>query len=75
MKSEDLNPDNVGRKVRVYLNVNFDDARATFRAWSRDGKTVIVSLDSQYGKGMCPGKLLEVPIVSVRLVEGANDQT
>ena len=69
MKAEDLNTENVGRKVRVYLNGNFDNARATFRAWERNGKTVIVSLDSEYGKGFRSGTLVEVPIESARFDE------
>ncbi len=66
MKPEDLKPENVGRKVRVYLNGNFDNARATFRAWQKNHKTVIVSLDSEYGKGLHTGRLVEIPIESVR---------
>ena len=72
MKPEDLTPENVGRKVRVYLNGNFNDARATFRAWSKDHKTVIVSLDSEYGKGFRSGTLIELPIASVRFVESSS---
>ena len=69
MKPEDLKPENVGRKVLIDAIGNFNDCRATFRAWEKNGKTVIVSLDAPYGKEFQAGRLLEVAIENVRFAE------
>jgi hypothetical protein len=66
MTTEDLKPENVGRKVLIEAIGNFNDCRATFRAWQRNQTTIICSLDSSYGKDFQPGRLLEVPIANVR---------
>ena len=50
MNVNDLIPDNVGRDVLIESLNGFNDARATFRAWSKDMKTIIVSLNSTYGR-------------------------
>jgi|SRR6185503_12656910 len=50
MKPADLKPENVGRKVLIASLNGRTDACATMRAWERNGKTVIVSLDGDYGR-------------------------
>jgi hypothetical protein len=69
MKTEELNVDNVGRPVLIDSINGFDNARAIFRAWSKDEKTAIVTLDSSYGKGFLKGRLLEVKIGTLTLQE------
>jgi len=69
MKAEELNADNVGRPVLIESINGFDNARATFRAWSKNEKTAIVSLDAPYGKKFPTGTLLEVPIETLTLQE------
>lgn len=66
MKPEDLKPESVGRKVLIDAIGPYENCRATFRAWQRNGKTVIVSLDAPYGKGRQPGTLIEVAIENLR---------
>lgn len=66
MKPEDLKSENIGRKVLISSIGPFENCRATFRAWQRNGKTIICSLDAPYGKGMPTGKLVEVDIENVR---------
>lgn len=62
MTTDDLKQTNVGRAVLIDSLNGFNDARATFRAWSKDKKTAIVSLDSTYGRlpkvNRRPGRLL-----------------
>jgi hypothetical protein len=70
MKPDDLKPENVGRKVVIDAIGPFENCRATFRAWAKNQKTVIVSLDAPYGKDFKPGKLLEVEIENVRVAAG-----
>lgn len=66
MKIEDLNPDNVGRPVLISALGPFENCKATFRAWQKNSKTIICSLDADYGKGRRKGTLVEVEIDNVR---------
>jgi hypothetical protein len=61
VKPEDL-VYNHGKPVTVYLDDNWNEARATLRAWSRDCQTVFVRLDSQYGRKWKSGMVIELPI-------------
>lgn len=72
MTTEDLKTENVGRKVLIDAIGQFTDCRATFRAWTKNLKTVIVSLDAPYGKAFQPGKLIEVQIENVRFAPVAQ---
>jgi hypothetical protein len=76
MTTEEMTPENVGRAARVWLNQAFDDARCTFRAWSRDHKEVFVTLNSQYGKAFKSGELIRIAADAVRLekAEGSKQK-
>lgn len=72
MKPEELNTGNVGRPVLIDSVNGFDNARATFRAWAKNLKTAIVSLDAPYGKKFPAGTLVEVPIETLVLQERSS---
>jgi hypothetical protein len=50
------------KPVTVYLDENWNEARATLIAWSRGGAAVYVRLDSQYGRKWKEGEVIELPI-------------
>ena len=72
VKPEDLKAENVGKPVRFWLDRNFDNARATLYAWSRDKKRAFLMLSSEYGKRR-RGDLVEAAIEIVRF-ENRNGQ-
>jgi hypothetical protein len=70
MTTEDLKQNNVGRKVLIDAIGPFENCRATLRGWAKNQQKVLVSLDSAYGKGLQPGRILEVTIGSVNFAKG-----
>lgn len=66
MTPEDLKPENVGRTVLIDAIGPYENCKATFRAWERNQRTIICSLDAPYGVGNPQGKLLELPLENAR---------
>jgi hypothetical protein len=62
MTSDDLNADNVGRKVVIAALGPYENCKATFRAWQKNRTTVLCSLDADYGVTRRKGNLVEVSI-------------
>jgi hypothetical protein len=67
MRPEELTDEMKGAKVRVRLNDNFDDARATINGWSADRRVVFITVDSEYGKQFRSGTQAQVAVANVKL--------
>ena len=67
MTPEQLTHENVGKPVTVYLNENFNEARAVIAGWTASKETVYVELSSEYGKHFRSGQRVGVPAESVAL--------